>query len=79
MIFLMQSISFLKHGCPKAGRITVAQAVDLHLERQKDRGLRDTSASKDHKNFNSNFKPFLKSFGKRLLISITAEEVEKMA
>ena len=68
---------FLKHGCPNAGRITVAQAVDLHLERQKDRGLRDTSASKDHKNFNSNFKPFLKSFGKRLLISITAEEVEK--
>ncbi|HAW02210.1 MAG TPA: hypothetical protein DCX10_10810, partial [Verrucomicrobiales bacterium] len=51
---------FLKHGCPKAGRITLAQAVDLHLERQKDRGLRDTSASKDHKNFNSNFKPFLK-------------------
>ena len=23
---------FLKHGCPKAGIITVAQAVDLHLE-----------------------------------------------
>ena len=67
---------FLEHGMPPTV-ITVAEAMDIFMDYQRQRENRPTSTDEKHSNFRTFYKPFKEHFSDRKLISLTTPLVDK--
>lgn len=68
---------FLRHAFPDAGIITVEEGVEKYYEIQKGKGLAPHSSDKNHKNYKTYARPFVKFFGEKRLIDLTLDDVKK--
>ncbi len=68
---------FKENAIPPEGVITVDKAVELYMEEQRRKKLRETSTSESHTNYRTYFKPFRERFKTEKLINISATKARR--